>query len=114
MKALGYSVWASLFFAGLIAPGVAAQDQIEPPAAASEGEIIVEGEVKEDPKVCKRSKPPTASRIARSKKICKLASEWAAEEAQMAELNDQRRRNVMTQSQRTTSDAFNKANSPIN
>jgi hypothetical protein len=92
----------------LAATIVSAQEAEEANPTAADDKIIVEGEA--DREICKRTRPPTASRIARSKKICKLASEWEYERQRNAELTDQRYRNVSDQMRRNTAAAMNTAN----
>ena len=70
-------------------------------------EILVEGRAEEDPEICRRVKPPTASRISRSKKICKPQSEWVAQQRRSRQNTDDIMRDEMKSSQRNTSDAFN-------
>ena len=69
--------------------------------------IVVEGEP--DPTVCKSFAPPTASRIARKKKVCKLHSEWEFERRELARRNREIMDGEAGSTRTNLSDAFNSA-----
>ena len=79
---------------------------------SDEDQLVVEGRLIDDPVICERSRPPTASRISRSQKVCKTRSEWEAYRRINDQMNSDRMRNISNNARRETASTFNSANNP--
>ncbi|MBX7526696.1 hypothetical protein [Qipengyuania vesicularis] len=99
----------SALLAGALSLGSSPAFAQEADEAVSEDDpIIVEGErPEEDPIICKKTRPPTASRISRSKKVCKPNSQWVAEAEEAKQLSDDFAQDEMRRSQIEMSNAMN-------